>query len=93
MKLPVRQSEHLRPPLEAVKCEREPAPERRGLKKITLRWQGAACRAGRSLEEPLRWRRKEAPRAWVAKEGVAGTVTLGSFNKLATRRTPADLSS
>ena len=93
MKLPVRQSEHLRPPLEAARCEREPAPERRGLKKITLRWQGTACRAGRSLEEPLRWRRKEAPRAWVAKEGVAGTVTLGSFNKLATRRTPADLSS
>ena len=27
MKLPVRQSEHLRPPLEAVKCEREPALE------------------------------------------------------------------
>ena len=53
----------------------------------------AACRAGRSLEELLRWRRKEAPRAWVAKEGVAGTVTLDSFNKLATRRAPADLSS
>ena len=93
MKLPVGQSKHLRPPVEAEKCEREPAPERRGLKKITLRWQGAACRAGRNLEELLRWRRKEAPRAWVAKEGVAGTVTLDSFNKLATRRTPADLSS
>ena len=66
---------------------------REGGEENSLRWQGAACRAGRSLEEPLRWRRKEAPRAWVAKEGVAGTVTLDSFNKLATRRTPADLSS
>ena len=31
MNLPVGQSKHLRPPVEAVKCEREPAPERRVL--------------------------------------------------------------
>ena len=55
-------------------------------KKITLRWQGAACRAGRSLEEPLRWRRKEAPRTWVAKDGVADTETLDVFNELWTSR-------
>ena len=36
---------------------------------------------------------KEALRAWVAKEGVADTETMGGFNKLATHRTPADLSS
>ena len=39
------------------------------------------------------WRRKEAPRTWVAKEGVADMETLEVFNKLVTRRTPADLSS
>ena len=38
---------------------------------------------------------KKALRAWVAKGGVliADTKTLDVFNKLATRRTPADLSS
>ena len=36
---------------------------------------------------------KEALRAWVAKEGVADMETLEVFNKVVTRRTPADLSS
>ena len=79
--------------LESKEIRRERRVREGGEENYPARWQGAACRAGRSLEEPLRWRRKEAPRAWVAKEGVAGTVTLDSFNKLATRRTPADLSS
>ena len=59
------------------------------------------CGAGRGLQpagqgaawKSFCWRRKEAPRTWVAKEGVADMETLEVFNKLVTRRTPADLSS
>ena len=67
-------------------------------KKISLGGSGgrawpAACRAGRSRAawKSFCWRRKEAPRTWVAKEGVADMETLEVFNKLVTRRTPADL--
>ena len=61
---------------------------------MSLRWQGVACRAGRSLEEVLLEAEGGSQNpTWVAKDGVADTETLDVFNKLVTRRTPADLSS
>ena len=57
---------------------------------------GRAWPAGQGVAwKSFCWRRKEAPnlRTWVAKDGVAHTRTLDVFNKLVTRRTPADLSS
>jgi len=55
MKLPVRQSEHLRPPVEAARCEREPAPERRELQERPERPMKLPMRQSRHLGR--RWRR------------------------------------
>ena len=64
-------------------------------RKITLLWQGVACGHRVQPGRASAMDGKKALRAWVAKGCVliADTKTPGSFNKLATRRTPADLSS
>ena len=82
---------------EELLLQREQAPavhclEAMMQKEITLRWQGVACRAGRNLEELLRWRRKEAPRAWVAKDGVADMGTRWKFSTNLPRVVPQRIS-
>ena len=64
-------------------------------RKITLRWQGVACRAQGAAWKSFCNGGEGGSQDMGCQEGVADTKTMGGFNKLATRRnlTPADLSS